>query len=170
MKEIWKKINNYQDYEISNFGNVRSLKNNSVRILKPSKSSSGYLQVILCQDSGTKSHFIHKLVAQEFLENENDYCEVNHKDENKTNNKVENLEWCTRKYNMNYGTIKTKQSKIKMKKVAKMNKDNQIIEIYESIKEAAKRNNCIETHIVSCCKNKKHYNTHKGFKWKYIEN
>lgn len=168
MEEIWKPIENYNDYKISNLGNVKSFKNNKEKILKPSKNSSGYLQIVLCKNGKAKSYFIHKLVAKTFIKNKNNYNEVNHKDENKENNIVDNLEWCNRLYNMNYGTIKLKQAKSKMKKVAKINKDNQIVEIYQSIKEAAKINNCIETHIVACCKHKEHCNTHKGYKWEYI--
>lgn len=168
MKEIWKKIENYNDYEISNLGNIKSLKNGIQKILKPSKSSSGYLQIVLCKNGKTKSHFIHKLVAKAFIKNVNNYTEVNHKDENKQNNYVENLEWCDRKYNMNYGTIKMKQARAKMKKVAKLNKNNEIIEVYKSIKEAAQINNCMETDIVACCKHKEHCITHKGYKWEYV--
>jgi len=168
MKEIWKKINNYEDYEISNFGNARSLKNNNIKKLKPSKSSSGYLQIVLCKNGKTKNCFIHKLVAKTFLENKNNYLEVNHIDENKENNNVNNLEWCSRKYNMNYGNIKIKQSNAKKKKVAKLNNNNEIIEIYESIKEASIKNNAQETNIAKCCKHKKHYNTCKGYKWEYV--
>ena len=70
MKEMWKKIENYNDYEISNLGNIKSLKNGIQKILKPSKSSSGYLQIVLCKNGKTKCHFIHKLVAKAFIEND----------------------------------------------------------------------------------------------------
>ena len=166
MKEIWKKIKNYDDYEISNLGNVKSLKSN--KILKPSKSSSGYLQVTLCKNGKTKNFFIHRLVANEFIDKENYKFEVNHKDENKLNNKADNLEWCDRKYNMNYGNIKNKLSQTKMKKVGKYNKNDDLIKIYNSINEAAFENNAKSTNIVKCCKNIKHYKTCKGYKWKYV--
>lgn len=169
MKEIWKKIGGYDDYFISNLGNVKSLKNNQEKILKYSLSSSKYPQVILCKNGIKKNYLIHRLVANEFLENKNNYEEINHKDENKLNNHVSNLEWCSHKYNMNYGNIKEKQSNAKKIKVAKLNKnDNKIIEVYKSIKEAAKINNCTEPNIVACCKHKKHHITCKGYKWEYI--
>ena len=116
--EIWKDIDGYENYQISNLGRVKSkrywLYNRYVykdKILKPSKTKAGYLQVILCKDGKTKNFFVHKLVANHFLKNDNNYKEINHKDENKENNNVDNLEWCNHKYNMNYGNIKDKISK-----------------------------------------------------------
>ena len=95
------------------------------------------------------------MVAVAFLDNPNNYKEINHKDENKGNNNVTNLEWCSRRYNMNYGNIKEKMSHSKKIKVAKLDKDGNVIEIYNSILEASKINNCLATNIVACCKHKK---------------
>ena len=166
--EIWKKVLNYDDYEASNFGNVRSLKKRKPKILKPSISSSGYLQVILCRNGKTKNYFIHRLVAEAFIKKTNNYNEINHLDENKKNNKVENLEWCNRKENMNYGNIKQKISVANSKKVVKLNSNGAILNIYNSILEASKLNEAQSTHIVRCCKHKA--KTHKGYKWEYFEN
>jgi hypothetical protein len=117
MTEIWKSIQGYEGlYEVSNFGNVRSLdrvirsKHNGTtlrkgRILTPFyEEKKGYYQVSLSKNGKNKKHRVHRLVASAFLENPLDYTDVNHKDEDKTNNNVDNLEWCTRKYNNNYGT------------------------------------------------------------------
>ena len=117
MKEIWKSIQGYEGlYEVSNFGNVRSLdrvirskhnekKQKKGRILTPFyEEKKGYYQVSLSKDGKQKKQRIHRLVAVAFLENPFNYTDVNHKDEDKTNNNVDNLEWCTRKYNNNYGT------------------------------------------------------------------
>ena len=117
MTEIWKAVKGYEGlYEVSNFGNVRSLdrfvkaKNDSLtkkkgRILVPFyESQKGYYQVSLSKDGKNKKHRVHRLVALAFLENPFNCTDVNHKDEDKTNNNVDNLEWCTRKYNNNYGT------------------------------------------------------------------
>lgn len=168
--EKWKKIKGYENYEISTYGNVKSLKNKNIKILKPSKSNSGYLQVVLCKNGKTKNHFIHRLVAENFIENKNNYSEINHKDENKLNNHIDNLEWCTRLYNMNYGNVKNKISNSMKIKVIKMTKDNAIIKVYGSIKMAAKENNVKETNIVKCCKNIKGYKTCGGYKWQYAVN
>ena len=117
MIEIWKAVKGYEGfYEVSNFGNVRSLdrviksKHNGTtlrkgRILIPFyEEKKGYYQISLTKDRKAKKYRVHRLVAVAFLENPFNYTDVNHKDEDKTNNNVDNLEWCTRKYNNNYGT------------------------------------------------------------------
>lgn len=106
--ERWKDIVGYENkYQISSFGNVRSVMFNNyttknkkrVKKLKPAKDNTGYLSVVLCKDGKTKTFRIHRLVAQAFLLNENNYKVVNHIDGNKLNNRVENIEWCTYKEN-----------------------------------------------------------------------
>ena len=114
-KEIWKIISGYNGrYSISNFGRVKSnsyiVYNHTGKflkkeiIMKQAKNKKGYCRVGLINKNKKKNtHAVHRLVAQEFLENKNNYKEVNHIDENKENNRLENLEWCDRKYNVNYG-------------------------------------------------------------------
>ena len=113
-KEVWKPIRNYEGlYEVSNMGRVKSLERTvwvnggsykkSERILKPQKVR-GYLGVSLCKDAELKRYLVHRLVGQAFMENPEGFKEINHIDEDKTNNKVENLEWCNRSYNANFGT------------------------------------------------------------------
>lgn len=100
--EIWMDCKGYPNYQISSLGRVWSKKRQIY--LKPSKNTSGYLQVSLYTDNGKiKRELIHRLVAIAFLENPNKYPCVNHKDENKENNNITNLEWCSRSYNINYG-------------------------------------------------------------------
>lgn len=168
--EIWKSIKNYEnDYQISNYGRVKSLKNKSKhKILKEGYTTKGYPQIVLCKNGNIKTYLIHRLVAETFIPNPNKLKEINHKDENKNNNHVNNLEWCTRIYNMKYGKVKEKISKSNSIKVAKINKENKIVEIYNSIKEAAQKNGAKECNIVGCCKHRKHYNTCKGYKWEYL--
>ena len=106
--EIWKPlkglVENGDYYEVSNFGNVRNYKTG--RILKPGKNQSGYLQIGLYKNRKVKKFLVHRLVAIAFLPNPENLPEVNHKDENKGNNNVENLEWCDRKYNVQYSLNK----------------------------------------------------------------
>ncbi len=127
--ELWKPILGYEGlYEISNLGRVKSLPrwhNNRFsgyidkgRFLKPRFDSYGYQMVMLCKDKKQKNYLIHKLVANAFIDNPNGYDSINHKDENKTNNCVENLEWCTRYYNNNYGTRNKRMSETIKKKYA----------------------------------------------------
>ena len=116
MTEEWRPIEGYEGlYEVSSYGRVRSLDRyvktcyGSYRlykgkVLSPGKKSDGYLLINLSCNGKYNTIRVHRLVAQAFLPNPDNLPEVNHKDENKTNNSVENLEWCDRKYNMNFGT------------------------------------------------------------------
>ena len=101
--EVWKPIEGYEDkYLISNTGKVKSLYRNI--ILKPKTDKDGYKEVSLHKNGKSKTKKIHRLVAYAFIPNPNNLPQVNHKNENKENNHVENLEWCTSEYNNNYGT------------------------------------------------------------------
>lgn len=172
-KEIWKDIAGYEKmYQVSNLGRVRSLDRYSWngykywlqkgKILKPCQQKSGYLNVDL-SNGHSKSHKdrVHRLVAQAFISNPNNYPQVNHKDEDKSNNKVENLEWCTAKYNLNYGHHNKKAANTRMKNdfekiairngrmvskpVIQLTLDGKIIKYYNSQSEAARKNNIKET-------------------------
>ena len=118
MKEEWKDIKGYEGlYQISNLGRIKSLNYNRTKkekILSNSTNRKGYLFVILYKNGKKKSFKVHRLVAIHFIENPNNYFQVNHKDENKSNNRVDNLEWCTQEYNLNYGT-RNKRISEKMK-------------------------------------------------------
>ena len=117
MKEIWKDIKGYEDlYQISNYGEVKSLEKKAgfstrkEKILKQHLDKDGYVKVYLCKNNKVKFLSVHRLIAEAFIPNPNNFPQINHKDENKQNNKIENLEWCTCKYNINYGT-RTKRQK-----------------------------------------------------------
>lgn len=114
--EIWKSLDfiGYSDYEVSNWGQVKSLnykRSGKEKILKPRKNNLGYMFVVLYKDNKPKNFRVHRLVAMTFLENPEQLPCVNHKDENPFNNHVDNLEFCTHKYNMNYGTILERKHK-----------------------------------------------------------
>lgn len=91
----------YPDYLVDENGNIWSKKTN--KFLKPGYTDTGYASVELFNEEGSKRLLIHRIVAVAFIPNPHNYPQVNHKDENKSNNNVNNLEWCTAKYNMNYG-------------------------------------------------------------------
>lgn len=111
MDEIWKEIVGYPGYWVSNFGRVKSYNQNKIgKILAPKLNSSGYYQVTIGSKSNRKILCVHKLVATEFLPNDLPLTQVNHKDENKHNNNVNNLEWCDSLYNINYGTRNSRVS------------------------------------------------------------
>lgn len=102
----WKIIKDFEDYKVSNTGEVFSIKRN--KMLKPYEKKN-YLGVYLYQNNIRKFMTIHRLVALSFIDNPNKYPQINHKDENTKNNCVENLEWCSAKYNANYGTLKERK-------------------------------------------------------------
>ena len=125
MEEIWKDIKGYKGkYQVSNLGRVKSLNYRNTgkeKILSPGKYSGEYLQVMLYKDGKLKKHSIHRLVALAFIPNSNNYPIINHKDENPSNNRVDNLEWCTYKYNSNYGTCRQKISEHAKKRIGENN-------------------------------------------------
>ena len=101
--EVWKAIKDYEDcYKISTAGRITGIKYH--KILKYYIRPDGYATVILCKNNKKKLYRVHRLVAETFIPNPKKLSEVNHKDENKLNNHIDNLEWCTSQYNKNYGT------------------------------------------------------------------
>lgn len=161
--EEWKDIPGYEGlYQISNLGRLKSKKNNKEIIKKTYiNRKNGYEYCFLYKNSNLKSILTHRIVAYLFLPNPNNYPCVNHKDENRQNNKVSNLEWCDYKYNLNYGNRCKKYSK----KVNQYDLNNNYIKTWDSLKEAQIEFNT--THILDCCKGRR--NSTKGFKWRYCD-
>lgn len=112
-KEIWKDIPGYPDYQVSQAGHVRSLNYNHTgkkRRLKLQKDRNGYLLVKFYKNGEQKNFLVHRIVTTAFIPNPNNYPCINHKDENPSNNCIDNLEWCDVKYNNNYGNHNKKIS------------------------------------------------------------
>lgn len=174
MKEIWKNIECFDNYEINNYGVIRIKKNK--KTLKYYIDKDGYYKVNLWRKGKCKCFRVSRLVAITFLQNRNNLPVVNHKDENKQNNCVDNLEWCTIAYNNAYGT-KGKRSGDKQRgklrytknnrKVAQYDLNDNIIETYKSIMTVAKKLNVDGTHITDVCKGRR--KTAYGYKWRYID-
>lgn len=164
MQEIWKPVKGYEDfYEISNLGNVKSLRRNI--ILKQRLNNKGRYYVNLSDGiSQYKSKMIYRLVAEAFIPNPNNLPQINHKDENPKNNKLDNLEWCTAKYNVNYGNRTKKSIESTSKPVLQYDLQGNFIKKWGSIKEAEDFYNT--TSISNCCNHSQKYNTIKGFQWK----
>lgn len=163
MTEEWKDIKGYEGrYRVSSLGNVFSC---SRKRLLSVQTYKGYKRAPLYDGVKIKQCFVHRLVAEAFLPNPDNLPEVNHKDEIKTNNCVENLEWCTRKYNNNYGTRSMKVSKKKSMPVLQL-KNGVVIKEWKSGDEAARVLGIWEQNIVKCLKGKiKHCG---GYEWKYL--
>ena len=123
--EEWKDIPGYEGlYQVSNTGKIKGLPRVTVqnqilqeRILIPGVINNGYLQITLHKNGEHKNFLVHRLVANAFIPNPKNLPEVNHKDEDKTNCNSDNLEWCTRKYNLNYGTRNQRSAESRRKKV-----------------------------------------------------
>lgn len=173
MEEIWKDIPGYEGlYKVSNLGNVLSLNNyrrSNSKILKQHISKSGYHSVVLSKNQIKKTYRVHRLVAMVFIPNPDNLPFINHKDENKANNCVDNLEWCTDDYNRHYGTmfLRAKLSNIKSRgrKVACYNLKGEFIKEYEYINQA-KIDGHDRSGIIPVCKGFR--NTYHCLIWKYI--
>lgn len=172
MEEIWKDIERYEGlYWISNLGRVKSKR----KILKPCiNKRTGYIYVCLTKNNKGKVIVIHRLVAKTFLPNPYNLPFINHKDENKQNSRLDNLEWCTAKYNANYGTRNNKlynktsfkkgHKPSSCKKVEKYSIDGVLLETYYSIREAGRKNNISASSIYKYCEGQR---TCKKYIWKY---
>ena len=171
-QEIWKDIAGYEGkYMVSSLGRVKSLNYRHTgreQMLEPGKNSRGYLTVALCKNGKQKTRCVHRLVAQAFIPNPGNLPDVNHKDENKENNRVYNLEWCDRKYNINYGTHNERMAKnMTGPKKAKPVLCVETGVVYPSAMEAERQTEAHNTHIISCCCGKR--KTTGGYHWKYAD-
>ena len=178
MEEIWKDIEGYEGiYQVSNTGRVKKLANVSYRLnrwgtiteyhqaeklLIPAlDGKKNYLFISLSKDGIKILRTVHRLVAETFIPNPHKYKCVNHKDEVKTNNRVDNLEWCTYHYNNQYG------KNTRSKRLVQMDKQGNVIAKFESTRDAAKEMGVDHVSIAAACRGKT--KTIRGFCWKYIE-
>lgn len=153
--EVWKPIKDYEGiYEVSSFGQIRRLhkdkRSSPFKILKLD-TLRGYKKAHLYKDGYGKPVQVHRLVAEAFIPNPNNLPCVNHKDEDPSNNHIDNLEWCDPKYNVNYGTGIARQVKKRSKVVLCFDLDMNFIKEYSSTTEAARDLNLSQGNIVSCC-------------------
>lgn len=191
MNEVWKPIKGYEGlYEVSNLGRVKSLDRVATatrkgvqfevpikgKMLTPMNVRHGYLAVQLYGRGGHKTRNmkearVHRLVAETFVPNPDNFPEVNHKDENKSNNRADNLEWCDRKYNTNYGTCQQRRVRIGAEnphsiRLAQLTKDGKLVRIYDSINEARRAGYGLGN-IYKCFSGQCRYAY--GYKWERLE-
>ena len=182
--EIWKDIPGYEGlYQASTSGEIKSLFRYN-KILKQTVGKNGYKAVELFKNKKGKRFSVHRLIALTFIPNPYNKPQINHIDENKVNNNIENLEWVTAEENLKHGTRLARQilhtdyttefrkevarinGRMASKPVEQYSKDGAFIQRYDSAKQASVQNNLNHSHIVECCHGKR-YKTVGGFVWKF---
>ena len=172
MEEIWKDIKGYEGkYQVSSLGNIKSLerirkgKSGSnvyvpEKLLKCKNDKDGYKECALCIGTHKKAKYykVHRLVAEAFLPNPNNYPIINHRNEIKSDNRVENLEWCTNEYNCRYSFAKP---------IIQFSINNEFIRKWDCIVDAKNNLQIKGSEISKCCSGK--YKTVKGYKWGYAD-
>lgn len=177
-KEEWRDIAGYEGlYQVSNLGNVKSLGNGKARnpnwckehILKNQLTRYGYLKVPLSKNGKVKNYLVHRLVGKVFIPNPDNLPQVNHKDECKTNNCVDNLEWCTPKYNLNYGTCQQRAHEKQLNdpkqsiKIKCLDLETNVTTTYLSMRETMRQLNIPLSSLSHCL-----YDNKKPYKNRYI--
>lgn len=184
--EVWKDIVDYEGlYQVSNLGRVKSLKRKVYagrnkmrwqyeRILSNNKTNgNGYIVVSLNKESKSKNKYVHRLVAEAFLENPNNYKYINHKDQNTFNNNANNLEFCTAQYNSTYRDahikrgLKHRNNLVNSKKVYQLDENENIIKEFPSMAEANRQLGTNHTSIYACINGRQKHAF--GYKWKYAD-
>lgn len=178
MNELWKPIEGTY-YTVSNFGRVKSLPRNTAheRILKQRLNRDGYYYVNLSINGKTKTYKPHRLVAQMFIPNPNNLPQVNHKDGDKTNNNIDNLEWCDASYNQKHAVklglthpwmkgVKGKNCMFS-KKIYQYDMENNLIKEWDCMSDVQRELGIPVPHLVRVCKGQR--KTTRGYKWSYAK-
>lgn len=160
--ETFVKIEAFENYEVSNLGKVRNMKTG--KILKPFLHRDGYLGLYLYENNKRKYLLLHRIIATAFIDNPEEKPQVNHIDENKTNNDLNNLEWCTARENAIHGTRIKRFSEKCFKKVIQLDLNDNVLNEFESIKQAGQETGVFATSISACCNGKR--KSAGGFKWR----
>ena len=184
-EEIWRDIKNYEGlYQVSNWGRVKTIKTQKIRKLV--SNHKGYLLVKLCKNGISVGFSVHRLVAEAFIPNPDNLPQVNHINENKTDNRVENLEWCTNEYNHNYGT-RNERARLKKignpkmktclgkfgkdhhssKSIIQFTLDDELVRKWDSASDAHRCIGVNYKNISSCCNGQRL--SAGGFKWEFYD-
>ena len=160
--ETFVKIEGFENYEVSNLGKVRNIK--SGIMLKPWITKDGYLRHCLYKHNKRKNLLLHRIIATAFIDNPGKKPQVNHIDENKTNNDLSNLEWCTVRENIIHGTRTKRVAEKHFKKVIQLDLNDNVLNEFESIKQAGQETGVFATSISACCNGKR--KSAGGYKWR----
>ena len=171
-EEVWKDVKGYEGYyQVSNLGNARSLDREVLNqgVVQPIKGRvlkagirNGYKSVVFSLNGKVKNHSMHRLVAEAFIDNEYNLPVVNHIDENKLNNAVENLEWCTQNENLK----KSSTNRYKGRKVGQYTLRGALVKVWGNAHVAGQNGEFDGNLIRRCCVGER--NKHKGYRWKYM--
>lgn len=172
----WKEVSETNGlYLVSDEGQIFSVRSN--RVLKTQRQENGYYRIELNIDGNHKKVYIHRLVAEAFIPNPNNYPIINHKDENPANNRADNLEWCTYEYNSNYGTCQERKvlhrpeivgyDHAQSKTVKQFDLDGNFIKEYGSCGMAARETGLSEKSISKCAKGD--LKQYAGYGWSYTD-
>ena len=188
MTEEWKAVEGYEGiYEVSNLGRVRSVDHLARhvsrtgteftvtykgRIRKPYTDKDGRQRVMFKKDGKHVAMKVHRLVAEAFIPNPDNLPYINHKDENPSNNRADNLEWCTHEYNVRYGTAIMRIRETQLKRahaVYQMDLEGNVLGKFLSLERAAEAMGCCTQLIKRVCDGKPHCFTAKGYRWRWAE-
>ena len=164
-KTEWREVKEYSNYEVNQLGEIRHKKRQ--KILKPRDNNGGY-QYVNFKINGKNTNFaVHRIVANAFIPNPNGYTEVNHKDYNKKNNCVDNLEWVSSSQNKQHSYLKQENKKTRGKAVNQYTKEGIFLKTFDSVSDAAKELGCCVAAISNCCLGRT--KTSQGFQWSFVE-
>lgn len=170
--EEWRRIRDFPDYQVSNLGRVKSLSRDYKYgshndMILSTNDRRGYRGVVLYANGVRHHKAVHRLVAEAFIPNPDGLPCVNHKDENRTNNRADNLEWCSYEYNSRYGSARSKISKRVSRKVEQYTKTGELIRVWESMTLASESVGISISSISYCCRYFPKYSA-GGFKWRKL--
>ena len=166
---MWKQIDGAKRYFVSEKGEVKSIAKGKEIILKPYLSTNKCYMVNIFYDDGShRFRTVHRLVAETFIPNPDNLPQVNHKDENRANNSISNLEWCDGKYNSNYGTGHARQTMACSKPCIQKTLDGEFVAVYPSMKEAERKTGITNSTISKVCRGEKWHYTAGGYLWEFV--
>lgn len=178
--EVWKPVNGYEwYYEVSNLGRIRSLDRITVfkdgrtrkfygKILEANTvNNSGYATISLHENGKSKTILIHRIVAEAFIDNPLECKEINHIDQDKLNNSVDNLEWCTHKENVNHGDEIERGAKKQRKIFVQKDMSGNVVKVWSGFKKMQRETGFQRKSVYDCCIGKR--DSYKGFRWEYSE-